>query len=275
MKRTLLIPAVLALAACSTQAVGTPLPTVAPTEPPAPLVTASPAPAATSTPIPTPSASPRPSPTPTVTHLAVHLPPKPKPAPRVDVFYSPHQDDETLSMGSLIIADVARGDIVYIDLITDGSGSGVCPLDYPTLAACTAGRDAEFMAATHDLGIPASHVRMWGFQDAHLTQAQAASAIAFEVAKHPGATHTTMSPDDNNPDHAALGRALLAQAGIAKTWTVGWPYWARHGTHNCSWVVAPHSKLVAALNDYRPFGWQSVGHWFQEVWAKGTDLVCR
>ena len=88
---------------------------------------------------------------------------------RTAVFLTPHQDDETTSMGVSIKKAARAGVHVVVVLLTDGSESGQCYLRYgngesvrrqrdegglsaPARAMCTAQRDAEFKAAVTQLG---------------------------------------------------------------------------------------------------------------------------
>src|ERR1035437_1374650 len=73
------------------------------------------------------------------------------PSPNYAYFFTPHQDDETLSMGAAIKEHVAAGRKVYVVLLTDGGASAVCST-YPTRAACVTERDREFLAAVYSLG---------------------------------------------------------------------------------------------------------------------------
>lgn len=85
------------------------------------------------------------------------------------VFLTPHQDDETTSMGASIRKAVQAGVHVVVVLLTDGSESGQCYKRYgngqsvrrqrdegglsgSARAMCTAQRDAEFKAAVTQLG---------------------------------------------------------------------------------------------------------------------------
>jgi len=85
------------------------------------------------------------------------------------VFLTPHQDDETTSMGASIDKAVKSGAHVVVVLLTDGSESGQCYERYgngesvrqqrnegglpaPARALCTAQRGAEFKAAGTQLG---------------------------------------------------------------------------------------------------------------------------
>lgn len=85
------------------------------------------------------------------------------------VFLTPHQDDETTSMGAAISNAARAGTHVVVVLLTDGSESGVCYQRYgngepvqqqrdagglsrPARTLCTDQRDAEFKAAVTRLG---------------------------------------------------------------------------------------------------------------------------
>lgn len=160
----------------------------------------------------------------------VWTPPTPLPAAspgrRVDVFYSPHPDDETLSMGVLIAADVQRGDRVIVVALTDGRATRVGSAvdarlratgDNHRLSAQEIGdaRFGEMRRAVAALGVAprdlyAAHLDGPG-SDCHgqVTVGEAMQVIRAFALRFPGATHVTMSyTAERHPDHLAAGVAL-------------------------------------------------------------------
>ncbi len=153
------------------------------------------------------------------------------------VFYVPHADDETLTMGVAILQCLARGEEVHLVLMTDGSacgsvhflnGTAKCPvhekyhnpLEERYLDGMldtqdhVAARRKEFLAAAERLGVPSSNCRVYGYKDGKLTEEQARQ-VALRVENDedvpgPKTHHTTTSKYDDHNDHVACGNALAA-----------------------------------------------------------------
>lgn len=164
--------------------------------------------------------------------------------PRV-VLYSPHPDDETLSMGLAMVTFVASGyDVHLVSMTRGGSGGplgsfngsnpcnwadhpythnpdreGYTALDNTSLAA------ARLLEARNALGAmstvtPSTGVTLGtvthhegGLPDGFGTTsptavADAQAVIAGFVTEFPNTFHYSMSPTDDHPDHAACGQAL-------------------------------------------------------------------
>jgi LmbE family N-acetylglucosaminyl deacetylase len=219
--------------------------------------------------------------------------------PGTVVFYSPHEDDETLSMGELIARYAACHWQVQVVLVTDGSTSAarfaidsylaLSHLPSLSIPAFVAAREREFVAALGELGVPAGHVHFAGWLGGALTVAEAESTIAKYAAEFPGALHVTMSQWDVNPDHRALGTAL-AQLAVTRRlqarWVVFHRYWASATFRSsCSVVEVPFAlpRIAAAADVYARWdpmaGWYAIGvisvaHDFQVLRADPRDLVC-
>ena len=153
----------------------------------------------------------------------------PDSSPATDVFLTPHQDDETLTYGSLLSTATQAGRNVWLVTYTTGGGSGVCT---PVDGSCTnpwtgwSGRPiADFVSARDDeqaraaaaLGVPADHLSRDPYRDgsertpdAAVTVESAALVLARWHAAYPAATLWVMSWLDLNPDHALMGEALRA-----------------------------------------------------------------
>jgi LmbE family N-acetylglucosaminyl deacetylase len=166
-------------------------------------------------------------------HPASALPVPESRGRRVDVFYTPHPDDETLSMGVMIDAAVRRGDRVIVVSLTDGRTTGAANainvrlaqlrvagavrtstpsaegtaaqpggLSAPLALSASqiaAARVGELRRAAADLGIAAQDVFL-AHLDAPdsdggelLTVVEATAVMRAFAAQFPAARHVTMS----------------------------------------------------------------------------------
>lgn len=195
------------------------------------------------------------------------------------IFLTPHQDDETLTMGAAIREHVLEGRRVVVVLLTDGGESGVCRDKYEHYteddgtvvntpegrAACVAERDREFVAAVTKMGaeplIPDDRMK-----DGTLTGAYTAEVILRLVEQYPDASFKTMSEYDSiHSDHRAAGRGLYAAYLWGYTNDARWYLrYDDQGTY-AGWCTNRHN-LNTALDLYRPIGWESVPLEFLRVW---------
>lgn len=129
------------------------------------------------------------------------------------VFYSPHQDDETLAMGASIEQHAIAGRQVHVVLLTDGAASraraalaerGV-NLSVPEFVAA---RDREFADACARLGVPAERVHDEREPDGRLTPERARAILRAYRERYPTAGHHGMSWLDAPGDHRVFGLAL-------------------------------------------------------------------
>ena len=152
------------------------------------------------------------------------------------IFYVPHADDETLSMGAAIIECLRAGNEVYLALLTDGAadetlaclnGSFQCPWhgcfhnpeeerfrDIPmSPKAFSRARREEFLAAARVMGIPDEHISVYSFPDGRLTTNNVREIVhCYEEDKtlpFPKRHHTMTFKYDTHNDHISAGRALL------------------------------------------------------------------
>lgn len=154
------------------------------------------------------------------------------------IFYTPHQDDETLFMGTVIAHHALVGREVHVVSATDGSTStirdalngqdsnGWWPtsehypirqrIPYLTPAAFAAARDEELVDACAELGVTELHTD-WAVpladgtsltRGANISVEQAEELIHHFAVAYPDAGHYTMWWDDSDPNHKNLGRAL-------------------------------------------------------------------
>lgn len=132
-------------------------------------------------------------------------------SPDYAFFFTPHQDDEVLSMGAAIKAMTDVGRPVYVVLLTDGGSSQYCNnVNYPQWrprSACVAARDGEFTNGVQSMGaIPI--IRSDRAIDGTLTVAYAQGVINAYHTNYPNAALRGMSQYDASPDHANIGIAL-------------------------------------------------------------------
>ncbi|MBP2370211.1 PIG-L deacetylase family protein [Pseudonocardia parietis] len=133
-------------------------------------------------------------------------------ADQVVVFVSPHQDDETLAMGSAIRNHIEQGYDVHVLLATNGINSGARPIVGLTRTKFTDARDNELRRATATLGVPPEnlHISRHSTEDGNLTIQAATDSIAWFLDRHPAAWVKAYSP------HSATGRhADHVMSGVA------------------------------------------------------------
>ncbi|MGW7367633.1 PIG-L deacetylase family protein [Streptomyces sp. NPDC054841] len=172
------------------------------------------------------------------------------------IFYSPHQDDETIGMAGAIREHKEAGRAVHLVLLTNGINQGLldimnglngpCPLgsncrqpDHrPGLSMddLIAGRTAEFHAAAEQLGVDEVHTM--DLDDDHVvtnrsgfTERLKEVILDFE-GRYPGASHKLVSgwrdqvPSEPgpNPTHSACRDAAEALRDRISDFRFHWTY---------------------------------------------------
>lgn len=146
------------------------------------------------------------------------------------VFVSPHQDDETLSMGSAIRKHLEAANPdgspvhdVHVLLLTPGSGSAAQPATGLDDEGFSRARDDEYARACRALGVRFGNIHFAypgrEVGDIALTVDEAQTAIADFMETHPDAwvkTYTNLEVDGRHADHLHTGQAAvnLMQAGV-------------------------------------------------------------
>lgn len=138
----------------------------------------------------------------------------------IAIFYSPHQDDELLTMGVAIKNHVEAGYEVHVVLLTDGSASNVLSTvnnrltkeHYPTLTRSqfVEARNQEFTRSNIALGVNRGDIHFENLKDGQTTVEQMENVILKYEKMYPEAKHKTMSYIDDHNDHANVGKALLS-----------------------------------------------------------------
>lgn len=139
---------------------------------------------------------------------------------RRSLYVSPHQDDEQLTYGSSILADVAAGFEVTVLLVTDGrnawartSETLTTRLGYtPTHEQFSAARDREFIDSVQRMGATPI-VPAYGTREVDGSGTEAGIIDLIETYATPGAHLRGTSPYDYHVDHRAVGDALVTLAG--------------------------------------------------------------
>lgn len=152
------------------------------------------------------------------------------------IFYTPHADDETLSMGLDIANHVEAGREVIIVLMTKGASKGMLDIlngvvhdnvagyrhdpvreayKHGVLTSLTAGQSRinEFIGAAGayrllTTGSQKVTVDVQNYDDGALTVDQAKTVMSRYDAMYPRASHKTMTYTDPHRDHKACGEAL-------------------------------------------------------------------
>lgn len=136
----------------------------------------------------------------------------------VAVFYSPHQDDELLTMGHAITMYVENGYEVHVVLLTDGSSSGsihavnremvknyLQPLSTENF---TYARNLEFVRSLTSLGVDRQNIHMSRLKDGNTTVNQVEEIVLKYKTRYPNAEHMAFSYHDDHIDHHNSGAAL-------------------------------------------------------------------
>lgn len=132
------------------------------------------------------------------------------------LFATPHQDDETLSMGSAIRKHIEAGvHDVHVLLLTAGSGSAAQPKTGLDDAAFSATRDDEYERACRTLGVEYANIHFATPRpvgDTVLTVLEAEIAIEAFAEAYPGVwvkTYTNRAAPNRHVDHIAAGQAAV------------------------------------------------------------------
>ena len=113
--------------------------------------------------------------------------------------FAAHPDDEVLGMGGTIAVHVARGDLVRVVCVTDGSSA-----QYPGDADIRARKNEEAQQAAKELGVE-SYLHL-DFPDMHLdtvSHVELNGVVQAQIAELSPAVVYTAQPDVNR-DHRAL-----------------------------------------------------------------------
>ena len=171
------------------------------------------------------------------------------------VFYTPHQDDETLAGGAALATLAAANSSVMVVGLTDGSASLVRAELGMTTSSFVLARNHELRAAAWAL---TGHGCVFGsIVNGTMTQDLALRVIRSWTTRYPKALHISMSTYDDNVEHKAAAAALTVVAGEGRQTrhVVSRPNWAaaEAGGGTLGYVTATGSaleRLIAAVDAY-------------------------
>lgn len=205
------------------------------------------------------------------------------------LFFTPHQDDETLSMGSAIIEHVEKSD-THVILCTDGSKSiirkvlddgGSCSYHIKDIHKYSLSenefskdRDEEFKDSYEAMGVKESniHIEDNRAHDGELSKEKAREIILKYLEEYPDAKVKTVTPfkaSGIHEDHRALGEAALELYKEGKIKDLRFyvePYdykdFKKVNPNVEVWKVLPsqEEKLLSAMNAYKKWNPES-GHY--------------
>ena len=231
---------------------------------------------------------------------AAVCPPYNRPA----VFFSPHQDDETLGMGGAIYEHVQAGRDVFLELMTDGSQSGARAIlnnggthswhsgshVYPlTTSEFSEARMREFKAAAARLGVKGIYLNP-GITDGTLTQAQVGARIQWWINRGftglslkgtAGSEDPTTAGGTPHRDHAAVWNALIASGFADVRGYFVYHHTSNAGTPDVTKVLtaAECAAKRSALNEYKLWspsaGRYAVGYHSVSALIDSTYSSCR
>ena len=134
------------------------------------------------------------------------------------IFYSPHADDEVLSMGASILQAKKENKDVIVILLSKGLASSAFPsvnkkladhnLPPITIEEFGNARVAEFKKSVRQLGVNANQVYVYNLPDGHFSANEIKNIMLEFSSKYPNAQHHAMTYHDPHTDHAATGKAL-------------------------------------------------------------------
>ncbi|ART78074.1 hypothetical protein B4U37_19415 [Sutcliffiella horikoshii] len=137
---------------------------------------------------------------------------------QLEVFYSPHPDDEVLSLGPAIIHALSASKEVHVVLLSKGKASkaintvneqleleGQPPISVDEFGDA---RATEFKTAVSALGVKASNVTILDLPDGKLNKDDISHIILHKDKLDDKVIHHVMSDKDPHSDHSVTGEAL-------------------------------------------------------------------
>ncbi|KUP06854.1 hypothetical protein Q75_07170 [Bacillus coahuilensis p1.1.43] len=145
---------------------------------------------------------------------------------KVAVFYSPHQDDEVLTMGHAITKYVLDGFEVHVVLLTDGSRSNSIhkvndELELKMLAPLSVeefsyARNLEFVRSLAAMGVSRENIHMEYLVDGKTTKEEIVQAMLQYITRFPSGEHHAFTYNNAHIDHKNSGLAIkeLIELGV-------------------------------------------------------------
>ncbi len=196
----------------------------------------------------------------------------------VAIYYSPHPDDETLSMGAGITHNLSINKEVIVVVFSKGEASKAIErvndkletVDYPTITVSdfANARVMEYRKAVSTLGVKEENIYNYEMPDGKFDKNDLIPIIRDFSEKYPNALHNTMSYKDPHNDHQAAGQALrdLSEEGVVKNALYYIPiqkHYFMFSDGNYSVPGDYENQYIEALNTYRTWNpeenWYSIG----------------
>lgn len=134
------------------------------------------------------------------------------------IYYIPHADDETISMGPSILHNLAAGKEVVVVLLSKGRASKVINsvnkklaknnMEQLTPEEFGEARVREFRRAVAAMGVHPENVYVYDVEDGDFTLEKVVPIIQEFADIYPDSLHNAMSYKDRHSDHASSGKAL-------------------------------------------------------------------
>ncbi|MFC7786005.1 PIG-L family deacetylase [Rossellomorea sp. GCM10028870] len=138
--------------------------------------------------------------------------------PDTSVFYAPHADDETLSLGPSILRQIDKGNEVAVVLLSHGEASqsikqineNLQEKNLPPISKEEFGdsRVKEFKKSVEELGVEPENVYIYDLPDGDIKEDEVMAIMKEMNERYPEARHHALSFHDPHRDHAASGAAL-------------------------------------------------------------------
>ena len=214
----------------------------------------------------------------------------------IDLYFIPHPDDETLSMGVAIANSVYEGNEVHLILFSKGSDSSARNIingkelcnwhkkyhrhnqkKYKTLTCSKFGnlRLKEFVNASMDLGVPKRNIHICNFHNEKFNEIDIREVILKYQKKYPNARNNTTSFYDDHKTHKMIAKTVYRLYREDKIKDVKFyisPYkWKKtKGIVKSNFHI--NSRIIKSISDYSTWnprkscyaiGYHSVGTLFK------------
>ncbi|MGF3105050.1 PIG-L deacetylase family protein [Rossellomorea sp. DUT-2] len=149
--------------------------------------------------------------------------------PDTSVFYAPHADDETLSLGPSILRQIDKGNEIAVVLLSHGEASqsikkineNLREKNMPPISKEEFGnsRVKEFKKSVGELGVKSENVFVHDLPDGEINENDVMKIMEEMNERFPEARHHALTYNDPHKDHAASGSALkkLVEEGIIQS----------------------------------------------------------
>jgi LmbE family N-acetylglucosaminyl deacetylase len=138
--------------------------------------------------------------------------------PDTSVFYAPHADDETLSLGPSILRQIDKGNEVTVVLLSHGEASqsinkvneNLREKNLPPISKEEFGdsRVKEFKKSVAELGVKSENVYVYDLPDGEIKEDDVIEIMKEMNERFPEARHHALTYNDPHKDHATSGKAL-------------------------------------------------------------------